>query len=120
MADFGLVKLCRLVGAVERKRGNYNVEILPGRRNHLVGAGHDSRWRRQGRAAGILESLTRSQDRLLADNAVAVPLNVTLCIASPFLGVKPRQTTAPLAVAVQTNRHRHTANVHARLTGQTR
>src|SRR5215472_11383938 len=57
--------------AVEREGWNLDPEAVAARRLHLIAADHDAGRGRQRSAAGILEALTRAEDRLLADNAGA-------------------------------------------------
>src|SRR5690606_31022001 len=67
----GLVNTHRLVRAVERESRHLDVETAAIFGFHLVSSGHDARRRGQRRAAGVLETFTRLQHRLLADHARA-------------------------------------------------
>src|SRR6476661_582883 len=62
------------VRRVERKRGDLDVEMLTHFRHHAVAADHETRWRRQRNAAGVLEGFPCLERGFLADNARAPDL----------------------------------------------
>src|ERR1700758_414469 len=57
------------VAAVERKRRDFDFEMFAAGGDHAVGANHETRGGLQRNAAGIFESFSGFEHRLLADNA---------------------------------------------------
>src|SRR5207302_11244684 len=64
----------RLMGAVERERGNADREAVAASRFHLIRPHHDPRGCRQRRATGVFEALAGGEHRLLADDTIAAHL----------------------------------------------
>jgi len=79
-----LMNLRFLVGTVEGKGGDGNIEALTRIGFHLIGADHDPRRRRQRGAACIFKAFAGLKDRLFADHAFAPHfLNISRRIGDP-------------------------------------